>query len=163
MTPAVGVIVAVEPPTGWWYIPPYYDICSLAKAKPPMYHTDCLGGNGSPQEYDSAHPHGFRGFFTTMKTMAVGTIKRLSYLLAGGRPAGDGKGCCCQQQRPPAEHRQALSWILIRSAAVYWRGAAADSSATLPPSAAMTVARILPAFWRNSGYAHNVAVGWKPR
>ncbi|KAJ1164765.1 hypothetical protein NDU88_005199 [Pleurodeles waltl] len=45
MTPAVGVIVAVVPPTGWRYILPYYDNGSLAKAKLPMYHTDRHSGN----------------------------------------------------------------------------------------------------------------------
>ncbi|KAJ1176676.1 hypothetical protein NDU88_001945 [Pleurodeles waltl] len=86
-------------------------------------------------------------------------LENPTYLLAGGPPAGDGTQLCCQQQRLPEEHRQAVSWVMIRSVVVYWRGAAAGSSATLPLSAAITVARIPPAFWWNSGYGHNMADG----
>ncbi|KAJ1119761.1 hypothetical protein NDU88_007946 [Pleurodeles waltl] len=44
---------------------------------------------------------------------------------------------------------------MIQSAVFCWCGGAADNSATLTPSTAMTVGGILPAFWQNIVDGHN--------
>ncbi|KAJ1153389.1 hypothetical protein NDU88_006150 [Pleurodeles waltl] len=52
---------------------------------------------------------------------------------------------------------------MIRSSVFCWRGAAAGSIATLPPSAAMTIDGIPPAFLVYSVYGHSTVGGWYPR